>query len=203
MSLYAHWVFPHVMDWVLRGERFQTERQQLLTRAHGVVLEIGFGTGLNLPHYPKAVTALHAVDPVPMLPRRVARRVEQVPFPVHMQHTGAENLPYPDSMFDCAVSTLTLCTIPDPIAALHEVRRLLKPQGRLLFLEHGRSDDPAIAIWQDRLNPIQNVIACGCHLNRRIDQLVKQAGMKLEGLERYALSGVPRIGGEMYRGAAT
>ncbi|GAB1721652.1 MAG: putative Methyltransferase [Nitrospira sp.] len=200
--MYATSIFPRLMEWVLRGERFQTERQLLLAPAHGVVLEIGFGTGLNLPHYPLAVTALHTVEPAMLLPDRVARRVASVPFPVHLHRLSAEGLPFDDGLFDYAVSTFTLCTIPDPSAALREVRRVLKPDGRLLFLEHGRSDDPSIARWQDRLNPLQQIVACGCNLNRRIDQLVVQAGLRLEQFDRYTLPGVPRIGGEMYRGMA-
>jgi len=190
------------MDWVLRGERFQTERRLLLTPVHGVVLEIGFGTGLNLPHYPTTVTALHTVDPAPLLPDRVAVRVAQASFPVHIQHVSAERLPYDDASFDYAVSTFTLCTIPDPARALRDIRRVLKPDGHFLFLEHGRSDDPLIARWQDRLNPLQHGLACGCNLNRRIDRLVLNAGLRLEQLDRYCLPGVPRVGGEMYRGTA-
>ncbi|MDR4478494.1 MAG: class I SAM-dependent methyltransferase [Nitrospira sp.] len=200
--MYATYIFPRLMDWVLRGERFQTERRHLLAPAQGVVLEIGFGTGLNLPHYPRTVTALHSVDPAPLLPDRVARRVAQAAFPVHIRHVSAERLPYDDAAFDCAVSTFTLCTIPDPASALRDIRRVLKPNGRFLFLEHGRSDDPVIARWQDRLNPLQNFVACGCNLNRRIDQLVLDASLRLNQLDRYSLPGVPRIGGEMYRGTA-
>lgn len=200
--MYATYIFPRLMDWVLRGERFQAERRQLLTPVHGVVLEIGFGTGLNLPHYPPTVTALHTVDPAPLLPDRVARRVAQVSFPVHFQQRSAEQLPFDDATFDDVVSTFTLCTIPDPVRALRDIRRVLKPDGRFLFLEHGRSDDPLIARWQDRLNPLQNILACGCHLNRRIDRLVLDAGLRLDQLDRYCLPGVPRIGGEMYRGTA-
>lgn len=202
MGLYATYMFPRLMDWVLRGARFQTERRLLLASAHGVVLEIGFGTGLNLPHYPSTVTDLHTVEPATLLPDRVARRVASAPFPVHLRRLSAEVLPYTEGLFDCAVSTFTLCTIPDPVAALREVRRVLKPEGGFLFLEHGRSDDPAIARWQDRLNPLQQVVACGCHLNRRIDKLIVQAGFRLDQLDRYTLPGVPRIGGEMYRGIA-
>ena len=200
--MYATYIFPRLMDWVLRGQRFQTERHRLLTSAHGMVLEIGFGSGLNLPHYPGTVTALHAVDPAPLLLDRVARRVARAPFPIHIQRVSAERLPYSHATFDCAVSTFTLCTIPDPVMALCEVQRVLKPGGRFLFLEHGRSDDSAIARWQDRLNPFQNWVGCGCHLNRRIDQLVSEAGLQLDHMNRYALPGVPRIIGEMYRGVA-
>jgi ubiquinone/menaquinone biosynthesis C-methylase UbiE len=198
--MYASYIFPRLMDWVLSGERFKRERQRLLTSAEGIVLEIGFGTGLNLPHYPRAVTALHAVDPSSMLRERVAGRLAQAPFPVHIQILSAERLPYDDATFDCAVSTFTLCSIPDPVVALREMRRVLKPNGRFLFLEHGRSDDPDVAKWQDRLNPLENWLGCGCNLNRRIDQLVNTAGLHLRTLDRYVLPGLPRVGGEMYRG---
>jgi ubiquinone/menaquinone biosynthesis C-methylase UbiE len=112
-------------------------------------------------------------------------------------------LPYDDQAFDFVVSTWTLCTIPDPVKALQEVRRVLKPKGAFFFLEHGRSDDPKIAIWQDRLNSLQNIIGCGCNLNRRIDQLVTQAGLKIVTLDRFQMQSVPRLGGEMYRGTGT
>ena len=200
--MYATYIFPRLMDWVLRGERFQTERRLLLTPVHGVVLEIGFGTGLNLPHYPTTVTALHTAAPPPPSPPRAAVPVAQASFPVHIQHVSAERLPYDDASFDYAVSTFTLCTIPDPARALRDIRRVLKPDGHFLFLEHGRSDDPLIARWQDRLNPLQHGLACGCNLNRRIDRLVLDAGLRLEQLDRYCLPGVPRVGGEMYRGTA-
>lgn len=202
LAMYATYIFPRLMDWVLRGARFQTERRRLLAAAHGMVVEIGFGTGLNLPHYPPTVTALFAVDPAPLLPHRVAQRVASAAFPVHLQHVTAEELPYGNATFDCAVSTFTLCTIPDPLRSLREVRRVLKPNGRFLFLEHGRSDDPATARWQDRLNPLQRRLACGCNLNRRIDRLVIEAGLQIEQLDRDLLAGVPRIGGELYRGIA-
>lgn len=200
--MYASYIFPRLMDWVLSGERFQRERRHLLSAAEGIVLEIGFGTGLNLPHYPRTVTALHTVDPSSMLRERVADRIALVPFPVHIHFLGAERLPYDDATFDCAVSTFTLCTIPDPVMALHEVRRVLKPDGHFLFLEHGRSDDPDIAKWQDRFNPLENWLGCGCNLNRRIDRLVNTAGLHMQTLDRYVLPGLPRIGGEIYRGMA-
>jgi SAM-dependent methyltransferase len=114
-----------------------------------------------------------------------------------------EALPYADWLFDYVVSTWTLCTIPDPVRSLQEVRRVLKPGGKFLFLEHGRSDDRKIAAWQDRLNPIQNVIGCGCNLNRQIDRLIIQSGLAIAHLDRFTIKGVPRLGGEMYQGMAT
>jgi len=202
MSFYADHVFPHLMDWTLGTRRFQELREQALASAQGHVLEIGFGTGLNLPHYPHAVTSLTALDPATLLPRKVARRVSRGSLPVELVRLSAETLPFEDGRFDCAVSTWTLCTIPDPVAALREVRRVLKPGGTYVFLEHGRSDDAWVAKWQDFFNPIERVIACGCNLNRPIDALISQGGLKIDRLDRFLLPGVPRIVGEMYRGVA-
>jgi len=191
------------MDWVMDGTGFQRLRREMLHSAQGEVLEIGLGTGLNLPYYPAGVSRLRAVDPAPLLPDRVTARSAALPFPVEITHLSAERLPYDDGIFDCVVSTWTLCTIPDPLQALREVRRVLKPSGRFLFLEHGRSDDAKTAVWQDRLNPLQNVIGCGCNLNRPIDRLIRQAGLHIVQLDRFVMEGVPRIGGELYRGIAT
>ena len=202
MGFYADHVFPHLMDWILGTRRFQEQRELALASAHGHVLEIGFGTGLNLPHYPHAVTSLTALDPATLLPKKVARRISRGSLPVELVRLSAETLPFEDGRFDCAVSTWTLCTIPEPVAALREVRRVLKPGGKYLFLEHGRSDDARVAKWQDSFNPVQRVIGCGCNLNRPIDALVAQAGLRIEKLDRYAMPGVPRIAGEMYRGVA-
>lgn len=203
MGLYSRYIFPRLMDRIMSGTEFQRLRTELLQAAHGQVLEIGLGTGLNLPHYPAGVSRLHAVDPAPLLPARLAERSAAAAFPVEVSRTSAERLPFEDRTFDCVVSTWTLCTIQEPLAALREIRRVLKSEGVFLFLEHGRSDDARTAAWQDRLNPIQNVIGCGCNLNRRIDQLIAEAGLGLAQLDRCVMEGVPRIGGELYRGVAT
>jgi ubiquinone/menaquinone biosynthesis C-methylase UbiE len=203
MGLYCDHIFPRLMEWVMAGEEFLHLRSELLASTHGEVLELGIGTGLNLPHYPETVTELHAVDPAQLLPKRVAARSGRLAFPVHIQRGTAEALPHADQSFDNVVSTWTLCTIPDPVLALKEVRRVLKPEGTFLFLEHGRSNDQKIAIWQDRLNPIQNVIGCGCNLNRQIDRLITQSGLEIVHLDRFSMQGVPRLAGEMYRGTAT
>ena len=202
MGLYATQIFPHLMDWVMSGDEFQRLRKLLLQGAHGEVLEIGLGTGLNLPHYPGSVSCLHAVDPAPLLPNRVAQRSRVVAFPVQIKQVSAETLPFDERTFDCVVSTWTLCTILDPVKALREVRRVLKPNGVFLFLEHGRSEDAKIATWQDRVNPLQRVIGCGCNLNRKIDQLIGQAGLAITKLDRFHMQHVPRLGGAMYRGSA-
>lgn len=202
MGLYGQHVFPRLMDWVMSGQVWQGLRDDLLKDAHGDVLEIGFGTGLNLPHYPATVSQLWMVDPAGFLPSRVRARVAQAAFPVHMEQLTAESLPFPERRFDSIVSTWTLCTIPDPLKALREIRRVLKPQGVFLFLEHGRSREARIAAWQDRLNPIQNLIACGCHLNRPIDLLIERGGFHLTDLSRFQVPHVPRIIGEMFQGHA-
>ena len=203
MGLYATQIFPRLMDWVMARPAFSQLREALLQLASGEVLEIGFGTGLNLRHYPTTITRLSIVDPATLLPAKVARRMAAAPYPIQTTHVTAENLPFPDQQFETVVSTWTLCTIPDPVLALHEVGRVLKPGGRFLFLEHGRSDDRTIAVWQDRLNPIQNVMGCGCHLNRQIDRLITQSGLSIAHLDRFSMQGVPRLVGEMYRGTAT
>lgn len=185
------------------GEEFRRLRRELLASTYGAVLELGIGTGLNLPHYPKTITELYAVDPASLLPNKIATRRAAASFPIYMEQQTAEVLPYPDGRFDSVVSTWTLCTIPDVVRALQEVERVLKPGGIFLFLEHGRSDDEKIAAWQDRLNPIQNIIGCGCNLNRQIDHLIRQAGLQVTTLDRFAMKDVPRLGGEMYRGTAT
>jgi ubiquinone/menaquinone biosynthesis C-methylase UbiE len=203
MGLYRHHIFPRLMDWVMAGEEFRRIRTELLSHVHGEVLELGIGTGLNLPHYPKTITCLHAVDPANLLPKIVMERSAGQSFPIRIQHLTAESLPYDDHRFDFIVSTWTLCTIPDPIKALREVRRVLKPDGVFLFLEHGRSEDKKVAAWQDRLNPLQNIIGCGCNLNRQIDDIIAQAGLKIMTLDRFQMENVPRLGNEMYQGAAT
>jgi ubiquinone/menaquinone biosynthesis C-methylase UbiE len=203
MGLYSQHIFPRLMDWLMSGKEFHRLRDELLQAAHGNVLEIGFGTGLNLSHYPPShIASLSVIDPAIILPRTVQERIAAVSFPVETVHKTAEHLPYPDRRFDTIVSTWTLCTIPDPVQALTEAARALKPDGHFLFLEHGRSDDPRVAMWQDRLNPVQNIVGCGCNLNRRIDRLIEKSGLTLVTLDRFEMQDVPRIGGTMYRGSA-
>jgi ubiquinone/menaquinone biosynthesis C-methylase UbiE len=190
------------MDWSLRQPVFQHERRVALAPTYGKVLEVGFGTGLNLPHYPAVVTSLTAVDPHPVLPKRVAQRLAATHLPVTRCDMSAVRLPFANATFDCVVTTWTLCTIPDVVRALHEMRRVLKCHGRYVFLEHGRSDSRRVAWWQDLCNPVQRCIAGGCNLNRPIAQLITQAGFEVTTLERFPLPGLPRLFSKMYRGVA-
>src|SRR5689334_651962 len=202
MNVYTEYLFPRVMDWLMGGEEFARLRRDLLKDAGGEVLEIGYGTGLNLPHYPAGISHLTMVDPARVLPSRVKERSADVPFPVVIEQGGAESLAFPDRRFDTVVSTWTLCTIPNPEQALREIRRVLKPTGRFLFVEHGRSDEPRIAAWQDRLNPLQRFLSCGCNINRPIGQLIERSGLGLMRMDRFRFPHAPRVVGEMYQGHA-
>ena len=202
MGFYSDYVLPRLMDRLMRGEEFNRERRVALKDAYGAVLEIGLGTGLSLANYPFGITQLTAVDVAAMLPKLVAERIAKAPFPVRFVQITAEKLPFPDARFDCVVSNLTLCTIPNPASALGEIRRVLKPNGIFLFMEHGRADDARLARWQDRLNGIQKAIGGGCNLNRRIAALIRSAGLDLTKLDRFEFAPMPRTHGQMYRGVA-
>ena len=157
-------------------------RRFVVPEATGTVLEVGVGTGLNFGLY-RDVTALEGVDPDPFMLARARERVADLPFPVRLHQTGAERMPFPDGHFDTAVVTFTLCTIPDPAAALAEVHRVLRVGGRLLFVEHTRSIQPVVAGVQDALTPLWKKIGGGCHLNRRVIELVRAAGFQVRGTE--------------------
>jgi ubiquinone/menaquinone biosynthesis C-methylase UbiE len=203
MGFYAKHIFPRVMEWALGNRLVARERRTALATAQGSVLEIGFGTGLNLPHYPAAVNKLTVIDPNPMLEDRVARRISEARMPVEQfQLDATGRLPFEDASFDSIVTTFTLCSIDEVAPALGEMRRVLRPEGRYLFLEHGRSRDPRVAKRQDFFNPLQKVIACGCNMNRPIADLIRKSGFRIVELDCYLMPDTPRIFAEMYRGIA-
>ncbi len=192
---------PRLLDWAMR--QMDDLRPETLARAQGDVLEIGFGTGLNLRHYTAGVQSVTGLDP--MLTdgfASVDERIAQAPFPVKRTALRADGeLPFAAGRFDCIVTTWTLCSIPEPLKALAEMRRVLKPDGRYLFVEHGRSERASTARWQDRLNPIWRRIADGCNMNRRMDELVEQGGFELLSLQRFRARG-PSVLACMFRGEA-
>ena len=202
MGWYTRYIFPRILDSILRRPSFQRERRLALAPAYGEVLEVGFGTGLNLPHYPATVTSLIALDPILVLQPRVARRLAAAHMPVTRVQATAERLPFADARFDCVVTTWTLCSIPDVVCALRHIRRVLKPGGIYIFLEHGRSDDPRLAWWQDVYNPLHKCLAAGCHVNRPIDTLIAQSGMHITQLDCFSMPSMARLLSRMYRGVA-
>lgn len=203
MGLYSRYIFPRLLDWSLATAPVEQQRRQTLAPARGETLEIGFGTGLNLPYYPQEVANLTVLDPERMLAGRVASRIAASRIPIDQVYLDAsKRLPFEGSSFDTIVTTLTLCSIADAGAALREMRRVIKPEGQYLFLEHGRSDDAKTARRQDFYNPFQKIIACGCNVNRPIDRMIEEAGFRLVKLDRFLLADTPRVLGEMYRGIA-
>jgi ubiquinone/menaquinone biosynthesis C-methylase UbiE len=203
MGIYAKYIFPWLLDWTLGAPELGDYRRHALAPACGNTLEIGFGTGLNLPYYPASVTRLTVLDSEDMLRERVAQRMAACSIPVTKLQLDAQGrLPFNDASFDSVVSTLTLCSIADTAPALAEMRRVLKPDGQLVFFEHGRSDDPVVARRQDRFNPLQKLIGVGCNMNRQIDRLICEAGFEITELDRFLLPQTPRLWAEMYRGIA-
>lgn len=203
MGLYHHCIFPCLLDVAMSSRVLRRPRQRTLAPARGRILEIGFGTGMNLQYYPPEVTRIEAIDPDVDLDRYSQPRIRASRIEVDFHHLNAERLPFAADSFDTVACTLTLCSIPDVAHALEEVRRVLKPGGRLLFLEHGLAPDPAVARWQHRLNPLQQRLGGGCNLNRDTARLVGDAGLVLERADHYYLRGVPRFAGYMTEGAAT
>ncbi len=203
MGIYSKYIFPRLLDWSLGAPEMGKYRRRALEGARGRTLEIGFGTGLNMPWYPEGVTELVVFDSENMLPELVEERVSRSAIPVtRLRLDASGRLPFDDRSFDSVVTTFTLCSIGDLAAALSEVHRVLKPSGGLHFLEHGRSDDRGVARWQDRLNPLQKIVGVGCNMNRPIDRLIREAGFGFTSLERFLMPKTPRLLAEMYQGIA-
>lgn len=183
-----------------------TYRQQLLKDVSGNVLEIGFGTGLNLPHYkkdgPQSVIALTTVDPNGGMSAIAQKRIDASAIPVQTQQLSGENLPMPDASYDNVVCTWTLCSIPNVTQALAEAYRVLKPGGKFFFIEHGLSNEPGIQTWQNRITPVQKIVADGCHLNRKMDELVAQVFDSVD-IEEFYAPDLPKVMGYFYRGIAS
>jgi ubiquinone/menaquinone biosynthesis C-methylase UbiE len=195
----------HIYDPFLAfGERrgMSELRRSLLTEAHGRVLEIGAGTGLNVPFYSADIERLVLTEPEPAMARRLERRVARARVDAEVVVTGAEALPFPDSSFDVVVSTLVLCTVPDPHAAVGELQRVLRPGGRLLFIEHLRADDEGLARWQERLAGAWEAFASGCRCDRRTLDLLDGA-FELDATTRSEWRGMPAIVRPLASGAAT
>jgi SAM-dependent methyltransferase len=202
MGFYERRVFPWLNDRLNRDPELVRLRREALAPARGRVLEIGFGTGANLPHYPDGVTAVVAVEPSEGMNARAARAIAASRIPVDSIATGAENLPVPDRSVDTVVSTLVLCTVDDPARVLNQIHRVLRDEGRFVLLEHGLSNEPHIARWQHRLNGVQRIVACGCNLDRRIRDLVETAGFRFDEIRQFYAPKIPKTHGWITTGVA-
>ena len=201
MGFWERNIVPRMVDRMCGGKEQTRIRQRVLKELRGEVVEVGFGSGLNLPHLPADVSRLYAIDPSGKGRELAGARLAESPVPVVFAGLDGQDLPLPDASMDAALSTWTICTIPDAVRALSELRRVLRPGGRLHFVEHGLHPDPRVSRWQHRLNPLQKRIGGGCQLNRAIGDLIREAGFSVDRLENYEIKG-PRPFTYMYEGTA-
>jgi SAM-dependent methyltransferase len=201
MGVYGEVVVPRLCAWAMRNRLLRPYRERVVGAAEGRVLEVGVGAGMNFPFYRADVTEIIALEPAPRLMAMARQAAEDAHRPATFLEASAEAIPLDDRSVDTIVTTWTLCSIPGAGQALAELRRVLRPGGRLLFVEHGRSPDAGVRKWQDRLTPLWKAIAGGCHLNRPIQGLIENAGFAIDRLETAYLPG-PKIMTFLYEGAA-
>ena len=201
MGPYERHILPRLIDLVMRNKEATRLRASLVPKARGDVLEVGIGSGLNLPFYGAQVNRVFGVDPSLALRRMVPHAANNNASLEIFTQPAEQELPLPDASIDTAVMTWTLCSIPQPAQALRQIRRVLKQDGQFLFIEHGRSHDRNVEAWQDRLTPIWKRIAGGCHLNRKVDDLIATAGFRMTELNTFYIVG-PRFVTYTYQGVA-
>jgi ubiquinone/menaquinone biosynthesis C-methylase UbiE len=202
MGFYGDRVLPHVINAVMDTKQTRTIRARVCGELEGDVVEIGFGTGHNLPYLSAAVTRLMAVEPSGVSVRLAGKRIEQSAVDVDIVGLDGQRIPIDDNSADAVLCTWSLCTIPDPVAAVREARRVLRPGGRFHFVEHGRAPDAGVRRWQDRLNGIQQRVAGGCNLNRDIPAILEAGGLAVTRLATYYGVGEPKPYAAMYEGVA-
>jgi ubiquinone/menaquinone biosynthesis C-methylase UbiE len=201
MSFYDDHILPHVINLAMRNRELRPYRERVLSQAHGRVLEIGIGSGLNLPLYGPRVDAILGLDPAARLLRMAQDAANRSKIPVTLISGSAHAMPIDRGSIDTLVTTWTLCSIPDAGAALQEMRRVLTPNGRLLFVEHGSAPEESVRKWQNRLTPVWKRIGGGCHLNRPIRTLIENAGFRMIRLDTGYAKG-PRPMTFFYEGCA-
>lgn len=190
MGLYSKYVLPHLINSACSVSTVSKQRAKVVPAAAGNVLEIGIGSGLNLPFYTRnQVNAIWGLEPQATILSMAKEASETVPFPVHLIEASAEEIPLEDNRFDTIVITYTLCSIPNAMQALSEMKRVLKPGGQLLFCEHGAAPDPSVLKWQNRITPIWKLVGGGCHLNRNIPELLQAASFHLDHLQTMYIPG--------------
>lgn len=202
MSFYERRILPYLLDLSLSDSNIAKLRREVLAGVTGEVLEIGFGTGLNLPYYPEQIHQIATVDPNSGSSAIAQKRIAASPITVNHYVLSGEKLPMSNCSFDSVVSTFTLCSIPNVEQALAEIHRVLKPNGRFFFIEHGLSSEHSVQVWQNRLTPIQKRVAGGCHFNRNIRQLIETQFNQVTIEESY-LENSPKVSAYLYKGIAT
>ena len=202
MGFYGEHILPRVINSLCDMKVAREQRARVCDGLAGEVVEIGFGSGLNAPFYPRAVTGVAAVEPADVAWKLAAQRVRAAGVPVERAGLDGQSLPFEDDRFDAALSTWTMCTIPDLQAALAELRRVLKPDGELHFVEHGLAPDENVQRWQHRLNPVQNRLFGGCHLDRPIVESIRAAGFEVRDVDRFYEQGSPKVLGAHALGVA-
>jgi ubiquinone/menaquinone biosynthesis C-methylase UbiE len=203
MGLYERQVLPRILNIACGTKMVEPLRSRVCESLAGSVVEIGFGSGLNVPFYPAAVTQVAAVEPSDLCWQLAGQRLKAASVPVQRSGLDGQSLPFEDDSYDAALSTWTLCTIPDAAAALREVRRVLKPGGTLHFLEHGLAPDENVRSWQRRLNPLQQRVFGGCNFTRPIVDLLTAAGFTINKLDVFYQKGAPKFTGADSLGTAT
>jgi len=202
LGFYADQILPRGVNWAMAGKEFRKTRPLATEGLHGEVLELGFGSGLNLPHYPDAVTRILAADPAKVGRKLAAKRLAACPIPVDFVELHDGRLRLPDASVDAILSTWTLCTVPDVQRVLADLRSVMRPGGTLHFLEHGLSPDPKVAKWQHRLNGVQQRFCGGCQLNVAMDEMIRGAGYEIEALDNFHMCGGPKFATYLYSGRA-
>lgn len=203
MGFYDEHILPHVINAACGGAPVSKQRQKIVPNAEGRVLEIGMGSGLNIPFYDSnKVEMVWGLEPSEGMRKKARDRVQAAPFDLQWLGLPGEQIPLDDNSADTIVLTYTLCTIPDWKAALQQMRRVLKPGGKLLFSEHGKAPDEAVRRWQDRIDPYWGKISGGCHLNRDIPALLTEGGFKIQQIESMYMPSTPKIAGFTYWGYA-
>jgi ubiquinone/menaquinone biosynthesis C-methylase UbiE len=202
MGVYGEQVLPRMIDFACNLKSTKPQRRRVCEGLSGEVVEIGFGSGLNVPYYPAAVTRVAAVEPADVGWKLARKRLDASTVPVQRSGLDGASLPFADDSFDAALSTWTLCTIPDVDAALHELRRVLKPGGKLHFVEHGLAPDERVQVWQHRLEPLQKRVFGGCHLTRPVVDLLNGAGFTISEVDVFYEEGSPKTVGANSLGVA-
>ena len=202
MGLYSDHILPRGIDWVMGKAPFAEQRARIVPRLSGRVLEVGFGSGLNLPFYGEHVTQLFALDPASLGRKLARRRLEASSLPVEFVELAGNEYRLDSGSVDAVLSTWTMCTIPDLAAALAEIRRVLVPGGELYFLEHGLSRQPGVARWQRRLTPVQRLWAGGCRLDVDHQRALANSGYQIDELEQFVMKPGGALAGSIYMGRA-